>query len=447
MAAPTGTDTISQINNFLKTQYLDEGLQDVRPKNTPLMKGVPFVGTKEKAGSQLEWPVIVSYEHGFTALGQDGNSYGPSLNSPTTIANRKAIVVPYAFAGRTFVDHTAISRASGSEQSFVEILGYKIENLQKSSVLMLEQSLLTGQLGFGVCASGTEADATHDGITFTNGVYTTGGKSYLKIAKSSYAEHYWIGSEGMPIQVWNGNTEVGSSLTIESYSVSGEWIKLGQDIGVADVQGFSIFRKGYKNGATFNEGPGLFKIMRQTQGSGSLFNINSDTTPLWQVNQVDCGAAALSFTKVAQGVAKAEGRGLSESLTLHVHPVTFASLMPDFNTIKDAGTAYKSRIFTDKNQVMDLEHGMASLVFHVGSVKVKIVSNPFIWKGEALGLADGELRRIGSTDLTYEMPSESGKYWRKVDGTMVYELCNYADLALTSYSLNKFVRFSNIVSE
>lgn len=446
MSAPAGTDTISQISNYLKVQYLNKGLQDFRPKNTPLMTGVPFVGTKEKAGSQLEWPVITSYEHGFTALGQGGDSYA-SLVSPTSVANRKALVKPYSFCGRTFVDQTSISRASGSEQSFVEILNYKIENLQKSSVLMLEQSLLTGQLGFGVCASGTEADGTHDGITFTDGVFTTGGKSYLKIAKARYAEHFWVGSEGMPIQVWNGNTEVGSNLTIETYSVEGEWIKLGQDIGVANVQGFSIFRKGFKNGAEFNEGPGLFKIMRQANGSGSLFNINSDTTPLWQVNQVDCGAAALSFTKVAQGVAKAEGRGLSESLTLHVHPVTFASLMPDFNTIKDAGTAYKSRIFTDKNQVMSLEHGMASIVFHIGSVMVKIVSNPFIWKGEALGIADGELRRIGSTDLTYDQPSEQGKYWHRLENSTAYELRNFADMALTSYSLNKFIRFHNIVSE
>jgi hypothetical protein len=128
-----------------------------------------------------------------------------------------------------------------------------------------------------------------------------------------------------------------------------------------------------------------------------------------------------------------------------VHPQTFASLMPDFNTLKQTGADFKSRMFTSAGDVKQLEHGMVGLTFYVGSVTLEVLANPFVRKGFAFGVADGELRRAGSTDITYDLPGEEkGRYFHRLPDVAAVELRCFADQTLFSKSLNKHILFSNI---
>lgn len=434
-------DTISTLDNYFKEQYLAEGLQKVMPEYTPLMSGVSFVGGSEKAGSELVFPVLTSREHGFTALGQAGGQL--SLRSATVAQSRQARVKSYGFMGRTQIDNLSISRATGSAQAFIDALQYKIENLQESFAVMNEVMLSYGQEGLGVVASGTEADGTYGGTTFTNGVSGT----KLKIAAKDFADHVWIGSEGMPVELYASNaagSAVQLSATIISYDIENEWIELDTLGSVTDPQSYYIYRAGFKD----NEGPGLLRILKQSASSAALFEVSSASTPLWRTSQYNCGDVFLSFEMVAEGVAKAVGRGLADKITLHVHPQTFASLMPDFNTLKATGADFKSRMFTSAGDVKQLEHGMVGLTFYVGSVTLEVIANPFVRKGYAYGVADGELKRAGSSDITYDIPGEEqGRYFHRLDNVAAVEMRVFADQTLFSKSLNKHILFSNIKVE
>ena len=211
----------------------------------------------------------------------------------------------------------------------------------------------------------------------------------------------------------------------------------------------------HRSGFLGNVGPGLQTLFSQT--SGSLMGITQDSNPLWRVNQYNCATTlaptvpvALSFEKVAEAVAKAVGRGLAEKLTLHVHPRVFASMMPDFNTLKDtsAPTAtgkFKSRIFTTSSEVKKLEHGVYGITFIVGSVEVVLVANPFIKIGHAFGVADGELMRCGSSDITYKIPGEEQeKYFHRLPDVAGLELRVFSDQALFSVTLNKHLHIYGI---
>jgi hypothetical protein len=411
----------SGLDNMLKEQYLSKGLQDVRPDFTVLMSTVPFVGGSEKAGSELVWPIVTSREHGFTALGQNGAI--SDLRKATKARTAQAKVVSYPFMGRTQIDNVSISRAKQGPQAFVNALEYKISNLQESFVILNEQELLYGGAGLGKIASVTAS------------LDTVGDVGVITLDQGEFADHIWIGCEDMELESAAGKAKVRvTGYDIEARTLDVVVVEAGTALAAADL----LHRSGFRE----NVGPGLQAIFSQT--SGTLLNVNQAVNPLWRVNQAG-STGLLSFEKVADAVAKAVGRGLAEKLTLHVHPLVFASLMPDFNTLKDSGSSYKSRIFTTSSEVKKMEHGVYGITFIVGSVEVVLVANPFIKIGHAFGVADGELMRCGSSDITYKIPGEEQeKYFHRLPDVAGLELRVFSDQALFSVTLNKHLHMSGI---
>jgi len=435
MARPDGMEsvesTVGNLDQMLKEQYLSKGLCDVRPDFTVLMSTVPFVGGSEKAGSELIWPVVTSREHGFTALGQDGLNV--DLKAATKAKVSRAKVVSFPFMGRTQVDNVAVSRAKQGPQAFVNALEYKISNLQESFVILNEQQLLYGRAGLGKVATGAGVNT----IPVVDGGHTVAATGTLKLDEGEFADHIWIGCEGMELESGAGRAK----LKVTAYDIEARTLEVEViEQGTALVAGDLLHRNGFRDNTV--TGPGLQTIFSQT--SGPLLGIEQGPNPLWRVAQYN-SAGQLSFEKVAEAVARAVGRGLSEKITLHVHPLVFASLMPDFNTLKATGSDYKSRIFTTSSEVKKLEHGVYGITFIVGSVEVVLVANPFIKIGHAFGVADGELMRCGSSDITYKIPGEQEeKYFHRLDNIAGLELRVFSDQALFSVSLNKHLHISGI---
>lgn len=450
MANIEGLEKISDLDSMLKEQYLSKGLQDVRPDFTVLMSTVPFVGGSEKAGSELVWPVVTSREHGFTALGQNGSI--SELRKATKARTAQAKVVSYPFMGRTQIDNVSISRAKQGPQAFVNALEYKISNLQESFVILNEQELLYGEAGLGkVAASGLKLAPAGEvnPSTIDNAIAVLAGKTAagsqtvvvndwveIKLDESEFADHVWIGCEDMELEAADG-----VKVKVEAYDIEARTLTcLVVGAGTIDA-GEALHRSGFIG----NVGPGLQTLFSQT--GGTLLGINQAKNPLWKVNQ-STNVGLLSFEKVADAVAKAVGRGLAEKLTLHVHPLVFATLMPDFNTLKENGSKYKSRVFTTSSEVKKMEHGVYGITFIVGSVEVVLVANPFIKIGHAFGVADGELMRCGSSDITYKIPGEeTEKYFHRLDDVAGLELRVFSDQALFSVTMNKHLHMSGITIE
>lgn len=455
---PVGMESVDglegNLDKMLKEQYLSKGLQDVRPDFTVLMSTVPFVGGAEKAGSELVWPVVTSREHGFTALGQDG--INTDLNAATKARVSRAKVVSYPFMGRTQVDNVAVSRAKQGPQAFVNALEYKISNLQESFVILNEQELLYGRAGLGKIKSGSsiKAATSQAGLTAAPAssaeTVSPGDWVEMTLDEAEFADHIWIGCEDMRLQLSTVAgaalpVPVGTGVKLRIHEYDIETRKLVCEVASGSTPSSTVSAADliHRDGFLGNTGPGLQTIFSQT--SGTLLGIEQAGNPLWKVAQYNCGGNELSFERVAEAVARAVGRGLAEKLTLHVHPLVFASLMPDFNTLKATGSDYKSRIFTTSSEVKKLEHGTYGITFIVGSVEVVLVANPFIKIGHAFGVADGELMRCGSSDITYKIPGEQEeKYFHRLDNIAGLELRVFSDQALFSVSLNKHLHISGI---
>jgi hypothetical protein len=433
-------ETLQTLDNMFKEQYLKNGLQRVLPSMAFLCSSIPFVSSEEQAGKELVWPVHLSYVHGFTAHGANGESL--SLRKGTIAKTAQARVQPYAYTGRTQISNIAISRATGGAQAFVDAVGYHVENLQESFALMVEQELLYGQKGLGKCASGAFADSIQGGIQFADAVGpqdAEDGSYPILLSKQEWAEHVWIGADGMPVELYVSETASSPVLVTEVVKVDTVarivWLA---DQPPADSQNHVLFRSGYKEGS----GPGLQKIL--THQTGSLFGINSNKHKLWRATEHVVNDN-LSFEAVAAGIAKAQGRGLDSKLTLHINNRVFAEMMPDFNTLKQTGnTRFASRMFTESKDVERLEHGMIGLKFIVGSTELVVASNPLVKGGYGFGIPDGYFKRTGSTDITYDLPGQDGKYFSKLEDIAAVELRVFTDQALFAEALNTAVVFTGI---
>lgn len=412
------TENLSTLQALFKDQYASS-VQDVLPSFSYILSNIPFVGGSEKAGRALKQPVILSRVHGHTCLGADDAS--TTLRAPTTAVNDVATVQSCAYMSRQFITNTVLARATGSAQAFVEATAYVVQNLTESVAHMLETQHLYGQSGLATVASGTYADSTVGGIVFTDGVNVA--QKALLISKESFAEGVWTGAEGMPVSIvkTDGVTEDIEAIVTGVDPILGI-VFLDNITGLdADPQGFTLVRAGYLG----VEAPGLEKILSNT---GTLFGINAATKRLWQANQFAVNGA-LTFNVIQQAVSRAIGRGLADELDLHVNPRIFSTLVPDFNTVKDTGANFKSRVFNE-SETKTLVHGAEKIKFYVAGHAVNLVSNPMIKAGIAMGVEAGVGVRVGSTKATFDIPGSDKVYFRPLENQAAVELRMMADEAL-----------------
>jgi hypothetical protein len=421
------------MNALFKDQYSKQ-VTDALPTYSYVLSNVAFVGGSEKAGRELKQPIILSRVHGFTCQGTDDVS--TTLRKPTTAVNDVASVRSCAYTGRQFVTQTVLARASGGAASFVEATSYVVQNLQESFAHMIESQHLYGLDSYGLVASGSEASATVDGVTFTNGVNVA--NKAVRIAVAEFAEGLWMGADGMPVDLVNPATGavVFSGIVASTDPIFG--VLFFEDISTmpADPRGFAFYRAGYKD----VEVPGIFSILKNT---GTLYGINSVTRRLWRANQFNA-AGNLNFNSLQQAVTRSMGRGLADKLALHVNPRVFGSIIPDFNTVKDTGATFKSRVFNESSEVKDLVHGAQKLKFYVAGQETEIISNPMIKAGYAIGLEESALVRVGSTTATFDLPGSEGVYFRPLQDESAVELRIYCDEAIFSRKNNGHLIISGI---
>jgi len=157
----------------------------------------------------------------------------------------------------------------------------------------------------------------------------------------------------------------------------------------------------YFNGAATNslttwvEGVGLMKIASNT---GTLFSIDSSAFPLWQGNTYDAGSAPLSFGKLQKAITLPGDKGLmGEDCTVLVPLTTFSDLLTEQAAARRYGDV--------KSKKMD--NGADALEFYSPSGTMEIVPHPLVKRGQAIIYPTDSITRIGSSDLTFQLPGTS----------------------------------------
>lgn len=391
-------ETTAQAAGLLKQAYSDD-IAKVVPASSILQDQIDFVPDSQREGAQFNCPVLLSLPSGFT-YGAGYATYQPIIPSN----------VQYAFLTgsninlRDGIANDLISRAMSDKNSFMTASKYVMMALQKSMRKELELNLLYGSTGLGQVAA------------YTN---NSGTSTTLYFSTASWAPAIWSGMENATINFYNAGAQINSStgnFTITAVTIAQATPNFGGSITVTGVAGDitalqTAINQAFTNGSTAlgtlvdaymntsfgNQMIGLKSIVTAT---GTLFGLNTASYSVWQPNTFAVGGVALSLGKIEDATALAVARGAEdEEMTLFCNPNSYANLVVEASSARRYDSSYKQS---------KLSNGARELEYFGPNGVIRVIAHPFVKQGEAFIVPLERFKRVGSTDITFDLPGFAG---------------------------------------
>jgi hypothetical protein len=402
-------NTVATLNGLFKEKYADK-VMNLIPDNVCVLNMVDFVGQDKVTGNLFHQPVVLGSEHGMTYGGSDGTAF--TLNDAIAGQVKDATVQGYEFLLRTQISYAAASRSASSSAAFERGTKLIVANMIRSFAKRLEACLLYGQKE----------------LAKANGAMVS---TALTIAKADWAPGIWVGAEKGIVDIYD-STLATLRGTAQITGVNLETRVLTLDSNIATVvAGDRIFWKGAKG----NEFKGLHSIMTETS---SLFGISPTAYSLFKSVEYDAGAAQLSFSKIQSAIARGVEKGLDEDVVCLVNPRTWAKLLTDQAALR----MYDSSYSTSK-----AENGSQSIKFYAQNGVVEIRPCTYMKESLAMIVPPKELMRVGSTDVTFNLPGREGgqeNFFLELQSASGYELRAYSDQALFCPAPAKLIIIYNV---
>lgn len=372
------------LNGLFKMAYADK-IENLIPDESLLTREIKFMGRDYLLGNQYNQPVIVRSEQGFTYSRPNNGTF--ALNPASTMKTQNAIVDGFIILEQSGISYEAVAR-SDNVNSFRNAVDLVMGDAMESFGRRLEIALLYGQspTGLGGLASTTNVNTTTTTLAFATGQWSAG---------------LWTPLEGANLDVYLSNTASGAlntagPVTVSSIDVVNKTITVtgatgditAIDAGVTTGSLVRFYSAG-SNGA--DEAVGLDRIMLNT---GVLFNIDASLYSLWKSNTYDV-SGALTLAKIQAGVAVAAQRGLSEDVNLYVNPVVWQELSTEQVAYRMLDSSYSTK---------KVENGFETLEFYSQNGKLSVHAHKYVKEGEAFLLPTDRCVRIGSSDISFNIP-------------------------------------------
>lgn len=389
-----GSSSVSDLTGIIRPRYAKE-VQNLIADEAIVQKDFPL-SQAERVGQLFAVPVVVKKEWGVTFLGSGGDV--GSLNSPLNGVIAQAQVTPFEMNTRGYISYAALVRGDSASNNLNVSSSaiMKMQQLRLTHTSVHEMSLLHGQEGIATVSSFGTAT-----VTITAGSWSTGIASTLV---------------GATIDIYQSDLATprtnATSLTVSSVDFDARTITFSAITGTP-VAGDVLFIKGSNSSGTFNECPGMGKILKNT---GSLFNIDAATYPVWKGN-VDSTSGLISMGKLFSALAKAQARGGSGKWLAYVSPAAFAVLNSD-ETAK--------RVFMDGSNAD--KSGFGSMLFTSGNGTLEVKAHPYQKDGVVYLVHKDTFKRIGSSEPTMELPGTNQELIRFVTGFNAYEFQVFSDV-------------------
>jgi hypothetical protein len=404
----SAVNTVDTLNGYFKESYADK-IQDLVPEGVKLLKLVDFNSAEKSPGNLYHQPLDLGLEHGVTYGGAGGDAF--ALNASIASSSADAQVRGCEMVLVSAISVGAASRSASSKNAFEQITKRKVQNMLKSIHVRLEVQLLYGQVGIARVGSISTNDIT--------------------IADAEWAPGVWVGALRGSCYVQSVNMDT-KTITVDT-APAGVTGNTDSENSASDI----IWYKGAFN----KEFAGLHKMITN---SGTLFNVDASQYELFKGNIVEVGTseaakAFISFEKVEEGIARAMEKGLDEqNVVCMVHPKHWNKLMTDLAA---------KRVFDSSYSDKEFKQGAKSLKFASQVGEIEIVSSLYVKEGFAYLFAPEELERIGSSEVTFEMPGMEGKFFKLMESANGYEMRLYTDQALFTPHIGKMTLLKYIKAE
>lgn len=417
----SAVNTVETLNGYFKETYADK-IKDLVPDGVKLLKLIDFNSAEKSPGNLFHQPLDLGLEHGITYGGAGGDAF--TLNASIASSHADAQVRGCELVLVSAISVGAASRSATSKGAFEQITKRKVQNMLKSVHVRLEVQLLYGQVGIGRVAA------------IAGNVIT--------VCTSEWAPGIWVGATNMSIEIRSQAGTLRGNCTVESVSMSAKQITVDAapagvtgDVDSENAAADIIWYKGAYN----KEFAGLHKMITNT---GTLFNVDASAYELFKGNTVNVGTseaakAFISFEKIEEAISLGMEKGLDEqNVVCLVHPKHWTKLMTDLAAKRVYDSSYSDKEF---------KQGAKSLKFASQVGEIEIVSSLYVKEGFAYVFSPDDLERIGSSEVTFEMPGMEGKFFKLMESANGYELRLYTDQALFSANIGKFSVLKYIKAE
>ena len=397
-------------------------VNDVRPSGIKLTDKIKF-DQKKSLGQKYSEPVWLTHENGFT-YSSGVNGTGFALNNSEAALAQELTLSGAEIALTSRVSLKQLSTAvSAGEKAFGNFYKRLLANMTASFKRRVEISTFYGGSSIATASafsgSSTTRTVTISDATWAPGVFNGGLNSW--------------------VDCYNGSTLLNTLADVQVTTVtpaSKQIIITGNATDMTAIAAASTSCEFYYKGSYGAEQVGLKSIAGNT--STTYANISPSTYDLWQGNPITL-TSDLTWDAIQSGVEAAVGRGLEDNGTLYVPLKAWTNLNSDLNALRVIDSSYKKT---------ENELGQEAIVYHTLSGAIRVEASIYVKGGDAFFIPDSNEyhARIGSTDMTMEIPGKGGEYFQVVPGYNSVEFRAYSDQALLIRAPSKCIGYSGIVS-
>jgi hypothetical protein len=421
--------TVSTANGIAKRVH--GKVVDLEPKKAlKFVRDVDFDGSS-MLGSEYVEQVWLTGEHGFTYAGSSGAKV--TLNSSEVAESQLASLTPSALHFRSEVVIELLSRASqAGEKAFEGYMAALMRNAKRAFDKRIEFTT-----GYGGQSIGTLTSATDAGTT-----------SVFTITLKTYMPGPWIGSRNCAIDAYNGATKLNTNadLNVTKHDPSTRQVTVtGNATDIDTIMAVGTNGSGvelYFKGQYGNEGTGIRGIANLS--SGTYLGISADNyKDVWNATQVttwDADTDDFTWDTLQEGIEEAVGRGCEGDLCVMVPNPVWTTL----NSSLDALRVLDSSFQVNK---AEMGRGIDSIAYHSLNGKCLIKPSNFVKYGDVIAYPDpGEdeekVRRIGSTNTTFNVPGRGTEMFKIKEDTNTVEYRAFSDQSPWSCHPRDFILFS-----
>lgn len=390
---------VSSLGGLFKEAY-PQGIVSLVPEIAKLHKDIVFSET-ERTGNKFHQPVVLRSEQGV--------SYGGGANAGTAYTLADAIAMSMSDAQlegsemtvKSVVAMRVLSKSTGSAKAFRYAMRPILEANMRTHTFRKEVEMLYGRsaTGLGQFTSGNADSGTQETLTAGAGAAASA---------STWAVGLWAGQEGATVNFFNnsGGALISSGadaiFTIASVDPDNRKITVtGTSTGCTALHAVAAagtvvadFAGARTALATYLSAEGI-DYVSTVAGGTTVWNI-SNTNTLWKPSTYSAASAKLTLGKVLAAANKAVAKAaLDEPTKLYVSAATWSDLADSFSA---------SRLLDSSYSTAEGKNGVEKVIYYGSSGVIEVVIHPCVKEGEAFLLPPKRCKRIGSTDVTMNVP-------------------------------------------
>ncbi len=415
---------LTALNGNFKERYASK-IKDLVPMQNWLIKNIPNVDKRVKMlGNLYHQPVKLSSGQGYT-YNSDGTAF--TFNTPRALKLDDAQVQGFELVRSDIISFNAISRSDNKDKAFSKAVDLTIDDMVTGMSSRLEATLLHGGQGIGIADSSANINTTHTSVVLT---------------AASWAGGIWARNINAQVSLFRTGTATAAATTnvfvVEEVDSATYTIILSgtatTGIGELDTTLASFDCDIFFYGARTVEGTGLMKI---ASNAGDLFSIDASAAgnSLWLGNTYSAASGPLTFAKLQKAITLPVDKGLDQDVTVLVSTPSWADLVTDQAAARRYGDIRSKK----------MDNGAEVLEFLSSNGSMEIVPHPMVKRGQAVIVPLDSLSRVGSTDVTFNMPGTDENMFLRVAGKAGYEAVVYSDNTLFCDTPSQACYISGIV--